>query len=130
MNNIEQINFHDAYILELQVCTITDHFEVIKILLESKEFIKDYGTNKISLVFRECFKAELKLQMWIKGKDSIRELRIIDEKESNDLNNIAEMKRKGFVKDSDNFKYCEITLNTSDGKIHIIAKEVSIKIPG
>ncbi|MHB8125650.1 MAG: hypothetical protein ACYDEJ_08440 [Desulfitobacteriaceae bacterium] len=125
MLNVEELSFHDVYIIGINFSTKKDHFEQISIFLESEDFVSDFGTDKVILEFSDCYRANLQLQMWISGKDSIREFRFLDSS-SAELKKINEMKEKGLIKKDDIFKHCEIILNTSFGKIEILAKEVSL----
>jgi hypothetical protein len=126
MINLAEICFHDAYIYGISVVTGKDHFDKISISLDSNTFISDFGTSKVSLQFTECFRAELQLQMWISGKDSIRELDIIDSDSSAEIRKINDLKEKGYIKKDDVFEHCEITLNTSGSKITIISKDINV----
>jgi|GEM_PF-2619799 len=127
MNNVEKFSFHDAYINGINIITIKDHFEKVNIFLESNEFMNCFGTSKVSLVFEDCYKADLQLQMWISGKDTIRELRLVDDSSSQEIKKIIELKEKGFIKKDDIFIHCEIILNTSGSKIVILAKGIKVK---
>jgi hypothetical protein len=125
MLNIQELSFHDVYILNINLNTKKDFFDQIKIFLKSADFIPHLGTDKVILEFSECYKANLQLQMWIGGKDTIRELRFMDS--SDELSKINEMKEKGLIRKEDSFKHCEIILNTSSSKIDILAKEVKLE---
>ena len=123
--NLEELNFHDVYIIGINISTKKDHFEQLSIFLESEDFVADFGTDKLILEFSDCYKANLQLQMWISGKDSIRELKFVDSS-SDELKKINQMKEKGLIKKDDIFKHCEIILNTSSGRIEILAKDVRL----
>lgn len=126
INDLEVISFHDVYILGISIYTEKDHFDNINLFLESDNFIDKYETDKVTIEFKECFKAKLLLQMWICGKDSINKMEI-KEVATNNCREFFQMKEKGFFKENINFNQCEITLNTSSSKIEIFAKEVRIK---
>lgn len=125
VKDLNEIAFHDANVLGLEIKTINDHFDCILITLESSEFMNSYRTSTIKLVFRDCFKAQFNLQMWIVGKDSVRSFDLI--KDSNWIPEVEKLNKDGYGPKASDLKHFHLNLNTSNSSIDILAKEVDIK---
>lgn len=124
MESIDNLPLHDSYILGIDIKTNTDHFDTITITLESSSFINLYQTKILKFNFKDCFKANLNLQMWIIGKDSIRSFDILSNFLSNDLVNAA---NKGSGPNANDFVHYHFNLNISNSDIDIWAKEFEIE---
>ncbi len=126
MINISNITFHDAFITEVQIMTLDNHFDYVSLTLEALEFRERYNADKIKLIFDGCYKARLDLQMWILGKDTIRNCYC--KKESDLLNQVDVLISKGLLPNNSKFKHFSIELNTSGSTIDILAKSAKINL--
>lgn len=124
MNEFDEVQFHDAYITGFEANTVNDHFDVITVYLESDNFVSYYGKDKIKIVFKDCYQAIINIQMWITGKDTIREIRI--ENTSELLNRLISRQNKGLLVKAHEFKHFHIELNSSASIFEIISKGYDI----
>ena len=125
MLNLEKMSFHDVYILGININTKKDHFDQITLFLESSEFVSDFATDKVILKFRECYKANLQLQMWIEGKDSIRSFEVLEQ--SNLLLEAGKILKASGSQLVTKLKHFQLNLNTSNSTIDILAEDVIVE---
>lgn len=114
---IENIELHDAYFEELLINSKTDYFDEIIFVFKFKE-------EPIKFVFKNCFCANINLDMWISGKESIRDCCHIISDEYD--NKITVQKNKGFLPIEKEFKYFKITTNISNSIIELAYEDVDI----
>lgn len=119
-DNLSKITLHDAVILGLSVSTNEDHFDKLSIMLESNDFTRLFGSSKIQINFLDCFRVKLNLQMWIVGKDSIRDFEVMLES-----NLLAEIQNFDKLKIPE-LKHYHFNLNVSNSNIDILAKDTDI----
>jgi hypothetical protein len=123
MNEFEEVQFHDAYIISFEVNTKTDHFDEVVFHLESENFINHFGTSNINLIFNDCYRIVANMQMWISGKDTIREIGILNSSELlNDINTL----HKEYSNNVNEFKHVRIELNSSARTFDIVSKDYYI----
>jgi hypothetical protein len=121
MNFINDLNLHDAIILELSFQSNNDYNDCIKIFIKSINFIKVYKTEYIELTIEECFKVKANMNMWITGQDSIREFQVY--KKSNWID--EELKTNKLTPKCLNHAILE--LNTSASKFEfLITKDIRV----
>lgn len=121
MISLLDLDLHDAQILEIYFQSKVDFNDCIKIVLESENFKKVFNTRKIELQIEECYKAKINVNMWISGKDTVRDFEIYDSsdwiKEEREKNNTIPKNIKHFV----------LELNTSGSVLDfLITKEINI----
>lgn len=118
-------SFHDAFMVSFECKTTKDYFDYCTVILESEGFDEIFGGQIIRVVFIGTYKILSNIQMWISGKDSIREFYVV--KESNELREIDNLKNKGFLPKAE-FTHFKMTLNTSGSEIEIIAQNFVIEL--
>ncbi len=124
MLDINQIDFHDTFINGIEISTIQDHFDHIVIQLESTRFMSDFGTPTIGIIFEECFMADLKLQMWITGKDTVRHHTVFED--SPLLQQVEALNSRGMGPKAGELIHFQMELNTSGSVLDILAKSITI----
>lgn len=124
MYEFDEVQFHDAYIVGFEANTVNDHFDVIRVYLESDNFVSYYGKMKIKIIFKECYQAIINMKMWITGKDTIREISIKNNSEL--LDKLISSQNKGLMVNVHEFKHFHIELNTSASIFEIISKGYDI----
>lgn len=110
---------HDAKVLGFEVATCQDHFDTIIVTIESTEFLKVYESEKVKVIFKDCYKAQMDLQMWIVGIDTLRSFEIV--KDSSLLPD------ESTCIGASQFKHYRLNLNTSNSTIEIVAKAVEVQ---
>ena len=125
MIDITDVSLHDAYITGVDVRTLDDHFDYIAMYIETTELVDDFDTNKIKIVFEGCYKAQFGLQMWIKGKDTIRSHCYYNDSEW--IKEIQTLHDKGVLPKNYKFKHFSLELNTSASTIEILARDIKIE---
>lgn len=123
--NLYDISLHDAYIVGLEVKTLRDHFECIILSVESEEFKKEFGKENIKIIFEDCYKANFALQMWISGKDTIKDYRYNSNSEW--IRNVELLHDNGTIPSNIRFNHFSFELNTSGGTIDILARDIRIE---
>lgn len=117
-NNLE---LHDSYFIEMKFESIKDFNDRISIILESDNFMNTYETRRIMLVLEDCFKIVLNLNMWVSGKDTVKDYNISN---SSDWLNTELENCKIKPKETQHFK---LELNTSGSIFNfLISKEITI----
>lgn len=116
ISEIQNNSLHDVEILDVKVSSQVNYFDTVYLTLRDDKFIDQYGNNTIQIVLRECCRAQLNLNMYILGKDTIRLCTIVDET----LNLFNEQ--------NDIFKHFHIDTNTTASFIDVYAKEGTITL--
>jgi len=119
MLDISDIYFHDAYFVGIEITTLKDHFDYVAFKLEYDEFREQFGTDKIKLIFDECFMAKMFLPMWFHGKGYLMD--VYYKKESDMLDEINDLKNKKCLPKDIEFKHYCLECN-SGSVIDILAK--------
>ena len=111
--DIQNINLHDEKILGIEIDSKEDFFNVIAIKVK-------YNDKKMAIKCTDCYSADLKLNMYITGDDTIRSLKIenitVQRKVCNNPEEVINISLKKLI----------INLNTTNSDIIITAREIKI----
>lgn len=111
VNEIDSYNFHDAIIDKLEMSSQNDFFSEIILTLSFPNL------ERLKFVFRDCLCANLSLQMWIQGQDSIRNWSF----------DPAEKVKPLMESYKQTFKYISFNTNTTNSIIEVIYSSVDIQ---
>lgn len=98
-----QIEWHDARIIEMQLFSDEDTFNRFKIKLMSDVLLQDFGASEITVTISDCYKIRTDLNLWIEGVDSIMSASIqenstwIDEEKNRLINGFGPKKLWHFL---------------------------------
>ena len=116
-NKIENIELHDAYFTDIEFHTKADYFDEIVFVFKIKK-------KPLKFVFKNCFCANINLNMWISGKESIRDCCHTISADYN--NKITDLKKRGYLPKEIEFKYFKITTNTSNSIVELAYEDVDV----
>lgn len=111
--DIQNINLHDEKILGIEIDSKEDFFNIIAIKVKNNDKI-------MAIKCIDCYSADLNLNMYITGDDTIRFLKIenitVQRKVCNNPEEIINISLKKLI----------INLNTTNSNIIITAREIQI----